>query len=262
MEPWRTYIGEVKLKSVTVTKKSTQICMILLCDHIVFATKNKSKFKGKLELIGCWIVNVADTEGLFFPSSSSLFISLYSLFPLYFSSFLFPLYSSSLFPLYSLFIPHSSSLHSSLFLFRLFPLYSSSLLPSFLFPLHSCSFLFPLYSSSFLIPLPFIPLYSSSVCSLFIPLPSSLPFPPSFLFSLLIFFVPFSPFSPLPYPLYTLPTVLVIPSPSRLSLFVSLCTFPSFPSLLSPFLFLCLFPSLSSLYLLLLLSNLPLLPPV
>ena len=148
MEPWRTYIGEVKLKSVTVTKKSTQICMILLCDHIVFATKNKSKFKGKLELIGCWIVNVADTEGLFFPSSSSLFISLYSLFPLYFSSFLFPLYSSSLFPLYSLFIPHSSSLHSSLFLFRLFPLYSSSLfitLPSF-FSLFSSHFLCAIFS--------------------------------------------------------------------------------------------------------------------
>src|SRR3990167_4918908 len=49
---------------------------------------------------------------------------------------------------------------------------------------------FPL--SSFL----FISLHS---CSLFIPLRSSLPFPPS-LFSLLIFFVPFSPFSPLPSP--------------------------------------------------------------
>ena len=66
VEPWRTYISEIKLKEVNGTKKKP-ILLLLLNDHVVFATgKKKNKYKGKLELIECWVADISNTEGFLY----------------------------------------------------------------------------------------------------------------------------------------------------------------------------------------------------
>ena len=64
MEPWRTIIGEITLKTVSSKKNNKQL-LILLTDHIVLATaQKKPKWKGKMHLAKCWLIDVADIEGL------------------------------------------------------------------------------------------------------------------------------------------------------------------------------------------------------
>jgi len=62
MEPWRTIIGEITLKTVSSKKNNKQL-LILLTDHIVLATaQKKPKWKGKMHLAKCWLIDVADIE--------------------------------------------------------------------------------------------------------------------------------------------------------------------------------------------------------
>lgn len=71
MEPWRSHIDEIKLKLVS-SKKNDRRLLILLSDHIVLASVHKKpKWKGKIHLAKCWLVDSPDIEGkLFF----SLFV--------------------------------------------------------------------------------------------------------------------------------------------------------------------------------------------
>lgn len=66
MEPWRSHIDEVKLR-VVGSKKNDKRLLILLSDHIVLASAHKKpKWKGKLHLAKCWLVDSPDIEGIFF----------------------------------------------------------------------------------------------------------------------------------------------------------------------------------------------------
>merc|ERR1712137_449404 len=62
MEPWRTCADEIVLKIVGSKKNDRQL-MILLSDYIVLASAHKKpKWKGKIQLAKCWIIDTADTE--------------------------------------------------------------------------------------------------------------------------------------------------------------------------------------------------------
>ena len=63
MEPWRKFLGEIKLKCIS-GKKNDKQKILLLTDHIILASgHNKPKFKGKIHLANCWVVNMKDTDG-------------------------------------------------------------------------------------------------------------------------------------------------------------------------------------------------------